>query len=508
MKVFLMHRNADFDLYQELPSNQQELTDDLQLGKIFDAMALGDAFLFDAARAGILSALKNGPDTILYRQEILQDCLRNTPIILDMYHIALESIESEKKNFWGIMSKHPSSILTRSIQVVRMFVDMLRKLRRIADLNAGAFHSEGFTRFFGMLEEELSDDIFTEIEDHLRELKFGKGVLISAELGKGNKGDNYRLHRVQDRNEKWTRRIFARKAPAYSFSISQRDDSGARALVTLKDAGLNLSANALARSTDHILSFFTVLRTELAFYVGCLNLHRQLVETGGPVSFPIPAPIGERRHLFRDLYDAGFALTIRQRITGNEVDADDKDLVIITGANQGGKSTFLRSMGTAQLMMQSGMFVAAESFCSNVCDGLFTHYRREEDATMKSGKLDEELARMSGIIDVITPNSMVLLNESFAATNDREGSEIARQIVSALAERRIKILFVTHLYEFARAFHDKKKGNVLFLRTERETDGRRTFRLIEGAPSETSYGEDLYRQVFGESPMPVNQGPS
>ncbi|EGD50050.1 DNA mismatch repair protein MutS domain protein [Thermoanaerobacter ethanolicus JW 200] len=63
---------------------------------------------------------------------------------------------------------------------------------------------------------------------------------------------------------------------------------------------------------------------------------------------------------------------------------------------------------------------------------------------MKSGKLDEELSRMSDIVDNIKPNSMVLFNESFAATNEREGSEIARQIITALIEKRIKVFFVTH----------------------------------------------------------------
>ena len=54
---------------------------------------------------------------------------------------------------------------------------------------------------------------------------------------------------------------------------------------------------------------------------------------------------------------------------------------------------------------------------------------------MKSGKLDEELSRMSAIVDHITSHPMILFNESFAATNEREGSEIARQIVSALLEQ-------------------------------------------------------------------------
>ena len=103
-------------------------------------------------------------------------------------------------------------------------------------------------------------------------------------------------------------------------------------------------------------------------------------------------------------------------------------------------------------MMQCGMFVPAASFRANVCDGLFTHFKREEDTSMRSGKLDEELSRMSAIIDNITPHSIVLLNESFASTNEREGAEIARQIVRALLERGVKVCYVTHLFDLAQGF--------------------------------------------------------
>jgi DNA mismatch repair ATPase MutS len=220
---------------------------------------------------------------------------------------------------------------------------------------------------------------------------------------------------------------------------------------------------------------------------------------GEPVSFPVPVAPRERRHSLQELYDVCLALTMKQKIVGNDMNADGNNLVIITGANQGGKSTFLRSIGLAQLMMQCGMFVPAESFSSNVFDGIFTHYKREEDTTMKSGKLDEELSRMSDIVDKITPNSLLLFNESFAATNEREGSEIARQIVSALLEKRLKVFFVTHLYEFAHGFLNKKTENAVFLRAERQPDGGRTFKLIEGEPLETSYGEDLYNMIFGNN---------
>jgi DNA mismatch repair ATPase MutS len=499
MKAFLMFRDRDFDLKGKLPWNEQALRQDLELNTLFGAMALGDEFLFEVARRAVLSGLENDLNTILYRQNILRDCLRNPSIVRDMYEIAVQAIQGEKKAyFFSYFSKFPGTILSRSIEVLQMFVGMLKKLKSIADEHADKFESEGFTRVFAMLKRELGEEYFASVQNHLKELKFRDGVLISARLGKGNKGINYILRKSQDKKQSWIERIFAKKPPVYTFNLHPRDENGARALSELRDRGINLVANALAQSTDHILSFFIMLRAELAFYVGCLNLHEQLVQMGEPMSFPVPVAPHERRHSLQELYDVCLALTMKQKIVGNDVNADNKDPVIITGANQGGKSTFLRSIGLAQLMMQCGMFVPAESFSSNICDGLFTHYKREEDTTMKSGKLDEELSRMSDIVDKITSNSMVLFNESFAATNEREGSEIAGQIVSALLEKRLKVFFVTHLYQFAHGFVDKKTENAVFLRAERQADGARTFKLIEGEPLQTSYGEDLYNMIFDE----------
>jgi len=316
-------------------------------------------------------------------------------------------------------------------------------------------------------------------------------------LGKGNKGIDFVLSKPKDSDRGWLRRLLAKKPPTYSFVLSGRDEAGARALSELADRGINLAANALAQANDHVLSFLSALRAELAFYVGCLNLHEQLSGKGEPTCFPVAMAFGERKYSFEGLYDVCLALKLDQSVVGNDVKADRKDLVIITGANQGGKSTLLRGIGVAQLMMQCGMFVPAQSFCSNVCASVFSHFKREEDTTMKSGKLDEELSRMSAIVDNITADSMVLFNESFAATNEREGSEIARQIVSALLERRIRVFFVTHMYELAHSLYDRKMKNAIYLRAERKPDGERTFKVIEGEPLQTSYGVDLYDGIFG-----------
>jgi DNA mismatch repair ATPase MutS len=137
-------------------------------------------------------------------------------------------------------------------------------------------------------------------------------------------------------------------------------------------------------------------------------------------------------------------------------------------------------------MMQAGMLVTAESFASEVCDGLFTHYKREEDPSMESGKLDEELGRMSQIVDNVKANSLLLFNESFGSTNEREGSEIAGQIVSALLNRNVKVFFVTHLYHFAHTCFLHRSATAAFLRAERLPDGTRPFKLIEAEPLQTS----------------------
>jgi DNA mismatch repair ATPase MutS len=183
-------------------------------------------------------------------------------------------------------------------------------------------------------------------------------------------------------------------------------------------------------------------------------------------------------------------------IVPNDIAADGQYLVIVTGANRGGKSTLLRALGMAQLMMQCGMFVAADSFRASVCDGVFTHFKRKEDASMNSGKLDEELRRMSAIVDKLTPNCLALLNESFASTNEREGSEIARQIVRAMLQSRVRVICVTHMFDLAHGFFSERSPTALFLRAERLENGERTFQLREGEPLPTSFGEDIYRRIF------------
>ena len=505
MKALLMHPDRDFNPEENPIANSDDVIQDLELAILFRAMAAGDEFLGVVAKGALLQGLSE-PASILYRQSILKDCIEQPDVVRQIYGIAAEAIEREK-GVWGWMSnRYPEGALHRSIEVLGIFIELLKKLRSIADAHGEDFRSEGLRRFFTMLQQELSDEYLQSVEDHLERLKFRDGMLMSARLGQGNKGANYILRKPPFITKTWIERLqgwvnlrTGGDRDAYVYEVDERDEAGYNALSELRTRGVAHIAGALAQSTEHILGFFRMLRSEMCFYVCCLNLRNELVQRRAQWCFPSPTPAGESTLAAQGLYDLCLQLE-SGGIVANDFNANGRLLIVITGANRGGKSTFLRSVGIAQLMMQSGMFVAAQSFEADICTGLFTHFKREEDATMTSGKLDEELNRMSGIVDRVTPHGVVLFNESFASTNEREGSEIARQIVQALLEMRIRVVYVTHMFDLAQRFHERGGSDSLFLRAERLPDGQRTFRIVEGEPLPTSFGEDLYRRIFPSTP--------
>jgi len=458
-------------------------------------MALGDKFVYEVSKRVMLANLDD-PELIIYRQQVLADGIAQPELIRGMYAIAVGTLE-DQRGAWGYSSQSPTSILSAAIGKLDAYVSRLRQLRTIADEHTGKCQSVGLTTFFRTLQQELDDDYFETITLHLKQLRVHDGVLISAELDRDNSGIGFVLRSALNSKAGWKERRGTRPRSSYSFTIRPRDYAGAQALADLTGRGINLVADAAAQSADHILSYFTMLRAELGFYVGCLNLRHRLAVKGQPISFPEPAPLPSLKLSSRSLCDVCLALKTDNCVVGNDFDADGKELVIITGTSSGGKSTFLRSVGLAQLMMQCGMFVAAESYQASVFGGVFTHFSREEDSTMTSGRLDEELGRMSKIADQIAPHCLMLFNESFAATNEREGSEIGRQVVQALLDSDIRVCFVTHQFDFAESFRLQGAENTLFLRAPRHPEGQRGYKLVAAAPLPTNFGEDLYYRLGG-----------
>ena len=221
-----------------------------------------------------------------------------------------------------------------------------------------SFRSDGFTQVLRQIHQGARSTITSPtVEDPPEELGFGRGVLISASLGPGNKRHRLRAAQAGGRAGGIGCRS-AGEAPVSASPVADRDESRPAGTGRPADPGHQPSRQrGWLRPADHILQLLPPCSgLELAFYVGCLNLREALTAAGEPVCCPGAASQRRSSALSaRGLYDpcaepAGWpagpsAMTWRPTA---------RRLIMITGANQGGKSTFLRSVGLAQLMMQCG----------------------------------------------------------------------------------------------------------------------------------------------------------
>ncbi len=481
---------------------EEELLQDLNLEVLFQAMSMNNFFLYETVKSVVLSG---GTDiaTIRYRQEILKDCMENPAVIREIYDIAEKAVndalryrEYTQPNYARVV---PVSIrVLKSVGLLEILVQKTEKLIDLLRSKEKCFQSKGLTAFCERIQKVFPEPFFPLVKKNITELNYlceGGRLILGSKIGKGLKGTGYVLRELsRDTPDQVNRRKHSRGAMwneivlnNYSLASSARE---------IEDAGLIRILRIVNHFTSAMMRFFEALQFEAGFYSGGVHLYLTLCEMGFPVSFPHPQAMGEKQLSFTSLYDLSLALNEKRKPVGNDLSAAGRKLIVITGANQGGKSTFLRSIGLAQLMMQCGLFVAANSFRSGLCDQIFTHFVREEDIRMDSGKLDEELVRMERIIDHITPCSLLLMNESFASTTEREGSKIAHDIITAFTDAGVRVLFVTHLFEYAWTAYLEQSESALFLRAGRNEDASRSFIISEGEPMRTSFGEDLFNSII------------
>ncbi len=497
----LLLADADVDLQAPASHEGRGLNQDLALEPLLRAMGAGNPTIERIAERVILDPLTD-EGAIAHRQAVLRTCLAHPDVVRALFDLTERTLERRRRVYWGLV-RRADAIVHHGIELIRVYHDALREMRALAYAHAGEIGPDGLGAFLERVRHTVDDALLDEMAGHVKGLRFRAGVRVSARLGVGNAGADYRLEPPTARRAPlrttldmlWS--ALTRREPAVlTYRVPNHFDAGVRALADLKARGLERTAHAVAEACDDLLWLFRQLHGELAFYVGCVNLAESLDALGAPRCEPGPHPVAAHVRRARGLYDPSLALTLGAAPVGNDVDADGKDLILVTGANQGGKTTFLRGLGTAQLMLQAGMFAPAQAFEASVTTGLFTHFTRREDATMRRGKLDEELARLSATLDQVGPQATLLCNESFASTNEREGSELALGVVRALTESRVRVVFVTHLSGFASACAAAGRAGTLSLRAQRRESGERTFRMVEGAPERTAHAVDLYRDVI------------
>ena len=203
---------------------------------------------------------------------------------------------------------------------------------------------------------------------------------------------------------------------------------------------------------------FTNLRQGLIFYLGAIRWIRRFQDLGLPVCQPEVAPADERRCEVKDSYNLHLVLkqSLSQKGSGSTIVRNDIRLgadgriLILTGPNSGGKTTYMQGVGVVHILAQAGCYVPGSQAVVSPLDHLFTHFPLEEKSELDTGRLGEEAIRLGQIFQELTRHSLVLLNETLSSTSFSESLYLAQDIVRILRRVGARAIYATHLHELAK----------------------------------------------------------
>ena len=247
----------------------------------------------------------------------------------------------------------------------------------------------------------------------------------------------------------------------------------------------------------------TSLLPEIIFYHRWAELTEKLTALGLPMCKPRILPPEERACSFKDVYNLKLAIN---KLGGEEINiitndfdfSDERRIYILTGPNRGGKTIFTQAIGLAMLMAQWGVYIPASDASISPCDNIYTHFPADENDTVDLGRLGEESQRLSGIFEVATRYSLLLLNESLATTSVAEGVFIAKDVVKAMRYLGTRAIFNTHMHDLAtsvreinRAVEGDSLAESLITGVH---DGERSFKVSIAPPQGVSYAADIAKK--------------
>lgn len=250
---------------------------------------------------------------------------------------------------------------------------------------------------------------------------------------------------------------------------------------------------------------------QLEFYMGLLQLRQTAEYKGLKMCRPKLLPMNEHSARIKGVFDIIYFNEAnlynlrnkdKRKVITNDITLDNNGgFYLLTGANNGGKTTFVRAVGVCQILAQAGFFVPAEECEISVCDCIYTHFPKEEQKGIDSGKFTSEIKQFKTIIDNITENSLLLMNESIQSTTPTECVDIASRLVELFAGKGVRGIFATHLIDLAMKVDELNKkavcGSVLkSIVSTVDENGERSYVIKEGKPMKNSFAENVLRE-FG-----------
>lgn len=265
------------------------------------------------------------------------------------------------------------------------------------------------------------------------------------------------------------------------------------------------------KSTEDILTF----QSQMSFYIGAKKLVEAVNARGLKMVRPKYLPAGERKFDAKGIFDLSFYIQmvgsdpmakLSEKIITNDCTMDDDGrFFVLTGANNGGKTTYTRAIGIIQVLAQAGIYVPAVECSLSPVDFIYTHFPKEEEVGLNSSRFTQECKQFKETLDTATSHSMLLLNESIQSTTPTECVYIATELTKIFRCVGVRGVYATHLLELAKnlgKINDEVEGDtklVSIITTVDTTKGnQRLYRIVRAEPQEFGYARTIYEK-FGVS---------
>jgi hypothetical protein len=206
------------------------------------------------------------------------------------------------------------------------------------------------------------------------------------------------------------------------------------------------------RHGDFIDATVATFDREVQFYLAYLEFVKKFKDIGLPFCYPEVSEASKETHL-EATFDIALANVLVRRsssIVLNDIDLSGPErILVVTGPNQGGKTTFARMFGQLHFLASLGLPIPGRRAQMSLADRIFSHFEREERLDSLRGKLDDELIRAREILAQASARSVVVMNEGFSSTTLADSLFIGTKVLEQLSELGALCVYVTFVDELA-----------------------------------------------------------